>query len=228
MSNIDTSTYCPSPVRSRQSSAARIAEVAFIAAAMSITGLPVRIGIRSGSPVSEAKPLSALEDRVEPRLLRMAPLRAVGVERTVDQLRPHLPERRVVEPQPPHHARREVLDHHVRRPHQVLRHLRPGRRREIEAKALLPAIEPEEVRALAVDLRRLVGARLVADPGRLDLDHLGAHVRQRLGAGRPREVAREIHDADPVQGRSRRAGRPRLVGWKAAKRRLLLHLFRHV
>ena len=59
MSNIDTSTYCPSPVRSRQSSAARIAVFAFIAAAMSITGLPVRIGIRSGSPVSDAKPLSA-------------------------------------------------------------------------------------------------------------------------------------------------------------------------
>ena len=42
----------------------------------------------------------------------------------------------------------------------------------------------------------------VAAVGVLDLDHLGAHIRQDLGAQRPGDDAGEVDDADALEGRA--------------------------
>ena len=48
-------------------------------------------------------------------------------------------------------------------------------------------------------------ARVVAGARRLDLDHVGAHVAQHHRAQRPRQYARQIEHAQPVE---RAAGLP--------------------
>jgi hypothetical protein len=56
--------------------------------------------------------------------------------------------------------------------------------------------------ALAAGARARALARVVAAVGILDLDHLGAHVRQDLGAHRPGDDAGEIDNANAFERRS--------------------------
>ena len=122
-------------------------------------------------------------------------------DRGVDQPRVVARQGRVVEAEPLHHARAEVLDHDV------------GLRRQLGGEALaVLGLQVEDDALLAAVHRRVVGAdaaalrRPLADHvavGRLDLHHLGAGVGEHAGAHRPRHDDREVDDLEAGQGRRR-------------------------
>ena len=71
---------------------------------------------------------------------------------------------------------------------------------EVERDGLLVAVDRQEIRRLAVGQeRRPHDAHRVAAVGILDLDHLGAQVREQHRAVRPREHAGEVEDADALE-----------------------------
>ena len=79
----------------------------------------------------------------------------------------------------------------------------PSGCREIDRRRFLAAIAAEEISgdplvALAVPRRSPVPG-VVAAPGPLDLDHLGAKIGEQLRAPRPGEHAAEVEDLDPVE-----------------------------
>src|ERR1700704_2312194 len=67
---------------------------------------------------------------------------------------------------------------------------------EIERQAFLVAIYAEEVGAFTAKKWWSPGARVVALPGLLHLQHAGAHVGQHDGAVGPREHARQVEHED--------------------------------
>lgn len=76
---------------------------------------------------------------------------------------------------------------------------------EVERQAAFVAIHPEEGRSLSVQPRigRRVVAEFVAALGALDLDHVGAAVRQDQRGERPGHEVREVQHPEALQ---RRAG----------------------
>ena len=92
-------------------------------------------------------------------------------------------------------ARAEVLHQHVRGLEQLPEDLAARRRLEVQGDAPLAAVHGEEVRASSVHKGRAPAAGVVALAGLLDLDHVGARVREGLGAIRPGEDAGEVDDA---------------------------------
>ena len=93
----------------------------------------------------------------------------------------------------------EVLDQHVALRDQPGEDLLPRLHRHVERHRALVAVHAEEIRGLLLRERRAPGARVVARARRLDLDHVGAHVAEHHRAERPREDAREIEHAQPVE-----------------------------
>src|SRR4029079_12548303 len=103
------------------------------------------------------------------------------------------------EPVAVEHARPEILDHHVGRLEQLAHDLLSIGLGEVERDALLAAVEGHEEVAFAIGAagaRTGAFARVVTAVGVLDLDDLGAHVREYLRAERPGDDAREVDDAD--------------------------------
>ena len=93
-----------------------------------------------------------------------------------------------------HHPRAEVLDHHVRRPHQLQRGAAPGSALQIQLQRLLAAVEHGAGRRRAV---RLAGAR--------HLDHLGALIGQQHPGQRSGKVVAEVDNPNPCQRRQLRS-----------------------
>ena len=69
---------------------------------------------------------------------------------------------------------------------------------QVDGDALLVAVDPEVVRAPAVDKRRPV-ARVVAVIGILDLDHLSPHVAKEHRAERSGQHPRQIDDPEAAE-----------------------------
>jgi hypothetical protein len=67
---------------------------------------------------------------------------------------------------------------------------------QIDDEAFLVAVDAEEIVALAGDEGRKV-PRLVAEAGRLDLQHFGAEIAEALGAERAGQDAGQVDDPDP-------------------------------
>ena len=150
-------------------------------------------------------------DRVEP--CERADDLPVGVDAAV---RPPLPRRRggdhdevgpvgaqrsVVDAQLGDGARRPVLGHHVRRPHQVAQPLAPLVGLQVDGNALGVAqevVQPEVAVGVfdAVHERRDAAQRLQPLP-RIDLDDLRAHVGQEVGHGGADPVPAQVEDAQP-------------------------------
>src|SRR5450755_1387024 len=62
----------------------------------------------------------------------------------------------------------------------------------------------------------LVGSRIIASVGVLDLDHLGAEIRQSLRTGWSRDYARKIHDQQTVKsGRRVLGARQAVRQWRS-------------
>ena len=85
--------------------------------------------------------------------------------------------------------------------------LRPG---EIERDTALVAIQADKGGTLAGEIGVFIAARIIAAIRIFDLDHFGAEIGQRLGAGRTGDDPREIHHQQTVPG-----GRRAFLSWRA-------------
>ena len=83
-------------------------------------------------------------------------------------------ERRVVQPELSHDAGPEVLDEDVRARGEPHEGLPPGRGLQVEDDAALAAVEGGEAGAVGAGARAHLPRRIAV--GRLDLDHVRAHV----------------------------------------------------
>ena len=122
---------------------------------------------------------------------------AVAGDRAIDQLGIDRAHRLIAEPQPRHHAGAELLDQHIGAGQQRHKLVAIGLVLEIEHEALLAAVEQREHRALAVEARLVMAHVLAARP--LDLDHLGAGLRQQQRGERPRQQRGEIEHENAGQ-----------------------------
>lgn len=106
----------------------------------------------------------------------------------------------VVDAQPRRHADAEVVEHHVGAPHEVEEHGLASRALEVDADALLVAVEREVVGAHAV--AGIVGvvfeqsARALPGAGRFDLDGACPEVGQKHGAVGTREHVGQVQHGD--------------------------------
>ncbi len=150
-------------------------------------------------------------DVVVARLRAQRPGLAGDRDRAHDQPGIDPAQRLVVEACARHHAGRKILHQHVRLRHHRLQDLRGARVLPLQGKAALGMVVLEEVGALrrALRLPRLdaLDARAIAMGRQLDLDHVGAELRQDARAGRPGHELRDVEHA--IAGEHRRLGRHR-------------------
>ena len=225
LSRSETSTRPPSPVR---------------AAAQQREDDPLQRGhagedVGDGGADAERRPVRragqaheaafALDDGVVARTPAPGTVRTVAGDGGVDDARGAAVDLFVGEAEPVEGARPEVLDEHVRRlqepPQDVAPRAGSLRFRVMPA---LAAVDGEEVDALAVHEGRSPAAGVVALGRLLDLDDVGAGVGQGLRAVGAGQDAREVDDADAVEGIVHGHGRRwyrkrRLWGWPADQER---------
>ena len=215
-SSIETSMYCPSPLRSRSSSALlerergeeRRRDVADARAGPH--------GPAPGLPRDAQHPAHALHDDVERGTVRVRACLPEPRHRAHYQPRVARPHRVVAEPELLHRPRTEVLDEHVRGLGQPQEQLPALRVREVDGDAALPPVDAQKVGAELL-LRRLFAGRReerpvppcgVARSRLLDLDDVGAQVGHQHRGERPRQDAREVDYAYSFQRTSHTAPSP--------------------
>ena len=144
----------------------------------------------------------AAESQIVQVVGRVVPVRSVlakAAQRAVHQARVEFAERVVIAAQAPHHPGPKALDQHVMVFGQVLQDGLSGGFLEVEGDAFFVAVGE-----IGGQLLGLIGGRRGARAGqlarrrRLDLEHLGAHVRQHHGAERPRSHPGQLQDFDSV------------------------------
>src|SRR5665213_2567536 len=127
----------------------------------------------------------------------------------IDQLRMQRRQGLVGQAQPVHHPDAEVFDDDVELRDQRLDQLDPFRGFQVDAQALLAAVDRLEIAGIAVLGIGLVEgtgvARQVAAVQALDLDHLGAQVGEVLGAEGPGQRLGEVQDLQAGQGPGHRS-----------------------
>jgi hypothetical protein len=104
----------------------------------------------------------------------------VAGDRAVDEPGVDLPQRLVAGAEPVHHARAEGLEQHVGVADEPQEHVAPLLGLQVDADRALVAVEREEQRrgggAVGALVERRRPADVVAHPGVLDLDDVGAEV----------------------------------------------------
>src|SRR3989442_1356627 len=120
-------------------------------------------------------------------------------DRAVDQTRVQPRGAREIESQLLDDAGAQALDEDVGARDEALEDLEAALALEVEGQALLVAVQRHEQRALAAPVGRGPRARVVAAAGTLDLDHVGAHIAERLRAERTGDVLRQVDDDDSVE-----------------------------
>ena len=118
------------------------------------------------------------------------------------------PDRGVAESEPVENAGPEVLEHDVGCGGEFGDEIAAGFESQVDGDAPLPAVLLREVRGQPAD-PRLRGASEVA-LGRLDLDHVGAEVGERLAARRAGQHPGQVEHPDAVE-RSPRTPRDQLA-----------------
>src|SRR5262249_51423824 len=91
----------------------------------------------------------------------------------------------VAEPEPFDRAGGEILDHHVGLAREPLDEVEAARVLEIDRRRALVRVVLEEIKRVLVGGSAADMAAGIAGAGVFDLDHVGAHPGERLGAGRP-------------------------------------------
>ncbi|MCY1228154.1 hypothetical protein D9M72_404520 [compost metagenome] len=157
-------------------------------------------GARLGRAGDRHAAAHRLHHLVEGRALRVRAGLAEAGDRAGDDARVHRGKRGVVDAQPLGDADAEVVEHHVGLAHEIEKHRLAGRRLEVDAHALLVAVEREVVRAHAVArIVRVVlqqAARAFTAAGRLDLDGARAEVGQQHGAVGAGQHVRQVQHGD--------------------------------
>ena len=113
-------------------------------------------------------------------------------------------------------AGREVLDQHVAGLDQPVEDIHALGMLGVDGDRPLAAVEHGEIEAVGARHVAQLPARDVAGARTLDLDHVGAHVGEQLGASRARLHVREVENAQAVE---RAAGLP--VGLAARLRQVI-------
>ena len=109
-------------------------------------------------------------------------------------------------------ARREILDQHVALLDQPVEDFLALGMLGIDRDRALAAVEHGEIEAVLPLHVAQLAARDVADAGPLHLDHVGAHIGEKLRAGRSRLHVGEVEDAHAFERPARLAPRP----WRSA------------
>ena len=146
-------------------------------------------------------PAHALRDQIEAALLAIGPIRAEAGKLGIDEARVLLLERLEAEPGPLHDGGAVVFHEHVHAGDELEEDLLAAGRLVIERQAFLVAVDVAEVGIALAAVAH--GARGIARPGPLHLDHVGAHVGQDHGAVRPRHVLGQVENLEPIQGPAR-------------------------
>ena len=92
-------------------------------------------------------------------------------------------------------AQLEVINQHVGLCDQVGENLLPRGYRHVERQRTFVTVDAKEIDGVAGEKGRPPGAGVVAGFGRLDLDHIGAHVAEDHGAKGTCQDAGQIDDA---------------------------------
>ena len=186
-----------------------------------------RVAVRLAGDANQAA--LSLRRQIERRVAGPRPLRSPARCVAVDDACVRLADLLVAQPQPLHHAGAEVVDHHVavfRQPKaDALRLLRL----QVERDATLPAVMGEKVGAEPVLARRTDDPAQIAEDGRLDLDHVGAHIGEGQRGLRTLLEDREVqysyaferlHGGSFPRGAppAYRPAQPRHKGWRRAFR----------
>ncbi len=158
------------------------------------------------------------------------PVLAVAGDRAVDDPGVLLLEPLVADPEPVQHAGAEALEQHVGLAHEPQQHLAPRLRLEVDADRALVAVQREEQRRAGALLRPLVvrrrPAHVVAQPGVLDLQHVGAEVGQQPRAEPARQQPRQVEHADARERAAHRPSRSRASATVAGRRPTSSHIRR--
>ena len=142
-----------------------------------------------------------LDGEVEAAFLRARAGLSVGRDRAIHQPGIARLQCLVAQAQAVHHAGTVVFDQHIDGERQLARQLQVTGVFQIQGHGALVAIERGEVLAVAVGDRRPAAQR-VAAVRVLDLDHVGAHVRQQHAAERPRRHIANLQHRDAGQCRA--------------------------
>ncbi len=172
---------------------------------MSTTGSPSRVGPDFLRAVDTVVPCHRADDAV---ITRKPAERSVGAETrylAVDEFGEALLQGLVADAPRFHGAGLEVLDQRVGAFEQPQQHLAAGRLRQIEADRALVTVDADVVGGVAVMERRSPIADLVAHR-RLELDDVGAVIREQLRREWTAKHAREIDDLHARERATRRLG----------------------
>ncbi len=143
------------------------------------------------------QPTHALGDQIEAATAGIGPGPSKAGDPAVDQARVVLAKRVVTNSQAVHGAGPVVLDQRVRRTHQTAQHGLAALALEVYGDAAFVAVDHQEGRRLAADVRWQGAARIVAAGHLLDLDHLGAHVGQHQPADRSGHDVSQLDHLEP-------------------------------
>ena len=208
-------THWPSPETSRSSSAVRMPSAQNSPAVRSATGMPTRIGPCAGRAGDRHQSAHALRDLVEARPLVIGAVLAEAGDAAIDEARIDPAQRVVIDAEPRLDVGAEVLDHHVGLLRQPPEHSSPFGSFRLSVIARL------------LRCRFWKSAPWRGPPGcspprilhqRVDLDDIGAPVRQLPHAGRPGAHPGEIEHGKARQGlRGVREGHAELQTNEAGK-----------
>ena len=169
-------------------------------------------------PVDGHDAAQRLHERVVARAIAERSFGAEGRDRAVDEPRIDRMRALPAEPQLLDGARAQRLDEDVGAGDEPLDDGAPLGLLHVHGEAPLVAVDAHEGGALLAPVGRRPGARVVAAPRALHLDHLGPHVAQDLGAGGAGDVLGQVGDeksgqrgihGSPIIARGRRGRRRR-------------------
>ena len=195
---MDSSTYCPSPVRCFCAQAAVIASAACTPVPASPMVGPGRMGGPSGSPVIENAPGRSLGDHVHALVVRIRSAGAEALDAHVDDLGIHGAHGLVADVEFLHHSRAVVLHEDVVVGDHFHEHVATCGRVEVQGHAALIAVPVDEVLGVQGFAPRAPTSG-VADLGPLDLDDVGTEEGEALRAGRAGLVLGHVENAHSVE-----------------------------
>ena len=139
------------------------------------------------------QPAHALRDLIEARALAIRPVLPVSRDAGIDDARIDRAQFLVADFQAMLHVGPEILDHHIGRLRHAQERVAAGFRFQVECDAALVAMQVLEIAGMARAADRVAGLEPLRG---LDLDHVGAPIRELAHAGRPRTHAGKIENGE--------------------------------
>src|SRR5262245_26257375 len=129
-------------------------------------------------------------------------------DRTIDQVAPHLLERRIAEPKPLHDAGPKILDHHTGRANETTKNLAALRSLQVERERPLTSVLSQKRCAHVGAIESRIGpelARQIARARHFNLDHVGAKLGKLIAAEGTSQHIGQVEDAHARQKSAHRS-----------------------